>query len=125
MVQGVGSIGTTVAPLLGSYFILSRLKESQTSSEAVRTPYIVIGLFLLLIAFIVYRLKLPNLRAGSELRATQMNEPVTTAFSYRNLNFGVWAIFLYVGAEVSIGTFLTNYISDSLHIDLHQANHYV
>ena len=34
LIQGVGSIGTTVAPLLGSYFILSRLKESHASSEA-------------------------------------------------------------------------------------------
>src|SRR5438270_2208787 len=56
MVQCVGSIGTTVAPLLGAYFILSRIKESQTSSQAVRTPYIIIGAVLLLIAFIVYRL---------------------------------------------------------------------
>src|SRR2546421_4123894 len=50
LIQGVGSIGTTVAPLLGAYFILSRIKESQTSSQAVRTPYIIIGAVLLLIA---------------------------------------------------------------------------
>ncbi len=31
------------------------------------------------------------------------------------MKFGVWALFCYVGAEVSIiGTFLTNYIADLL-----------
>ena len=32
LIQGVGSIGTTAAPLLGSYFILSHLKESDRKS---------------------------------------------------------------------------------------------
>ena len=31
---------------------------------------------------------------------------------------------MYVGAEVSIGTFLTNYISDTLSIDIKEANNY-
>src|SRR5256885_400919 len=53
LVQGVGSMGTTVAPLLGSYFILSRLKEAGASSEAVRGPYLIIAALLLLIAGIV------------------------------------------------------------------------
>ena len=46
-------------------------------------------------------------------------------FSFRNLNFGAWAIFAYVGAEVSIGTFLTNYISDTLSLSIEDANAYV
>jgi FHS family L-fucose permease-like MFS transporter len=41
------------------------------------------------------------------------------------LNLGVWAIFAYVGAEVSIGTFLTNYVADTLKIEVHQANNFV
>ena len=46
-------------------------------------------------------------------------------FSFRNLNFGAWAIFAYVGAEVSIGTFLTNYIADTLNLGVEDANSYV
>jgi FHS family L-fucose permease-like MFS transporter len=37
----------------------------------------------------------------------------------------VWAIFCYVGAEVSIGTFLTNYTADTLAITEEEANNYV
>ena len=125
LIQGVGSVGTTAAPLLGSYFILSHLKESQSSSEAVGYPYIGIACLLILIAIVVYNLKLPTIKiANSSLDVPDTNK-TKSVFSFRNLNFGVWAIFVYVGAEVSIGTFLTNYIADTLRIDVHKANNYV
>jgi len=125
LVQGVGSMGTTVAPLLGSYFILNRLKESHASSEAVRYPYIGIACLLILIALIVYQLKLPQIKPGAGALDTIDQGKPKTVFSFRNLNFGVWAIFVYVGAEVSIGSFLTNYIADSLKIEVHRANSFV
>ena len=125
LIQGVGSIGTTSAPLLGSYFILSHLKESQSSSEAVGYPYIGIACLLILIAIVVYNLKLPNIRTTDSSNEAAGNTIIKNVFSFRNLNFGIWAIFVYVGAEVSIGTFLTNYISDTLKIEVHQANNYV
>ena len=124
LVQGVGSTGTTVAPLLGSYFILSRLKEAGASSVAVRGPYLIIAALLLLIAGIVFRLKLPVIKTNPA-KMTLTDNRTPSVFSYRNLNFGIAAIFVYVGAEVSIGTFLTNYIADSLKIEVHQANSYV
>src|ERR1700730_9612083 len=125
LIQGVGSMGTTVAPLLGSYFILNRLKESHASSEAVRYPYIGIACLLILIALIVYQLKLPQIKPGAGALDTIDQGKPKTIFSFRNLNFGVWAIFVYVGAEVSIGSFLTNYIADSLKIEVHRANSFV
>lgn len=125
LIQGVGSIGTTAAPLLGSYFILSHLKESQSSSEAVGYPYIGIACMLILIAIVVYKLKLPNIKTSESSLEISDNTKAKSVFSFRNLNLGIWAIFVYVGAEVSIGTFLTNYIADTLKIDIHQANNYV
>ena len=125
LVQGVGSIGTTVAPILGSYFILSKLSESQASSEAVRYPYLGIAGMLILIAFVVYRLKLPKFKMGGNTKTVIDSQEAKSIFSYRNLNFGIVAIFMYVGAEVSIGTFLTNYISDTLTIDVKDANTFV
>ena len=124
MVQGVGSIGTTVAPIIGSYFILSRLGNSH-GSEAVRFPYLVIAGMLIAIAFTVSRLKLPTIRSGATEQNNQDRGQVKGVFSFRNLNFGAMAIFVYVGAEVSIGTFLTNYISDTMHIDVKDSNTYV
>jgi MFS transporter, FHS family, L-fucose permease len=125
LIQGVGSIGTTVAPLFGAHFILSRLQESSASSEAVRYPYLGIAALLLLIALIVSRLGLPAIKAGVDTGHGGPAETGKSAFAFRNLSLGIWAIFCYVGAEVAIGTFLTNYIADSLAIAEEQANKYV
>ncbi|MBC9934007.1 sugar MFS transporter [Chitinophaga qingshengii] len=123
LIQGVGSVGTTVAPLFGAHFILARLEESSASSEAVRYPYLGIAALLLLIAFVVSRLSLPVISTtGNVEKADRSGSGV---FSHRNLRFGIIGIFVYVGAEVSIGTFLTNYITDLLGVPENVANNYV
>lgn len=124
LIQGVGSIGTTVAPIFGSYLILSRLQASDAPSEAVRYPYLGIAALLIVIALIVSRLALPVIKTTTGT-STVADKRQVGIFSFRNLNFGVIGIFMYVGAEVSIGTFLTNYISDTLSITVTDANTYV
>ncbi len=126
LIQGVGSMGTTVAPLFGAYFILSSLQQAQEGSEAVRGPYVGIGLALVAIAAVVYFLALPTLHTRHEkVDGIAGAADGKTVFSFRNLNFGAGAICAYVGAEVAIGTFLTNYISHLLAISESDANAYV
>ena len=122
LIQGVGSMGTTVAPLFGAYFILAPLAKA--SSEAVRYPYLGIAALLAFIAVVVWQLRLPVIKAGTDPEQVD-NTVGKSAFSFRNLRFGIWGIFCYVGAEVSIGTFLTNYIADTLHISENEANSFV
>lgn len=124
LIQAVGSIGTTSAPYFGAYFILSKLEESGTSSDAVKYPYLGIAATLVVIALVVFNLKLPKVSTIANTIQTTEKER-HSIFSFRNLNFGAWAIFAYVGAEVSIGTFLTNYISDKLTLPIDTANTYV
>lgn len=124
LIQAVGSIGTTVAPIFGAHYILSRLQESGASSDAVKYPYLGIAALLICIALVVYNLKLPKISTGGE-SAVASPEERRSLFSFRNLNYGSWAIFAYVGAEVSIGTFLTNYIADTLTMGVEDANSYV
>lgn len=124
LIQAVGSIGTTSAPYFGAYFILSKLEESGTSSDAVKYPYLGIAAMLVVIALVVFNLKLPKISTTATTIQTTEAER-RSIFSFRNLNFGAWAIFAYVGAEVSIGTFLTNYISDTLTLPIETANTYV
>ncbi|MEO6914306.1 MAG: sugar MFS transporter [Chitinophagaceae bacterium] len=124
LIQGVGSIGTTVAPVFGAYFILSRLQTSDAPSEAVRFPYLGIAALLIIIAVIVYNLSLPVISSSTDTTGTAARSE-GSVFSFRNLNFGIIGIFMYVGAEVSIGTYLTNYISDTLQISVNDANSYV
>lgn len=124
LIQAVGSIGTTLAPIFGAHYILSRLQESGASSDAVKYPYLGIAALLICIALVVYNLKLPQISTGKE-SLKDVSDLERSIFSFRNLNFGAWAIFAYVGAEVSIGTFLTNYIADTLSLGVEDANSYV
>lgn len=125
LIQGIGSIGTTTAPVFGAYFILAGFEGSDASSDAVKYPYLFIALFLLIIAFIVFRLNLPVIKSASASEISVNQHEKRSIFSFRNLKFGMFAIFFYVGAEVAIGTFLTNYISAKVGISETEANTYV
>ncbi|SIT93933.1 sugar MFS transporter [Pontibacter indicus] len=124
LIQGVGSIGTTVAPIFGAQFILSRLSESNASSDALVKPYLMISLGLLLIGIIVFRLALPQISASADNEEAE-GTGQRSIFSFRHLKYGIIALFMYVGAEVAIGSFLTNYIADTLSIEEHAANLYL
>ncbi len=124
LIQGVGSVGTTAAPLFGSLFILSGLQNSNAPGEAVRYPYLGIAMLLIVIAIVVSRLALPVIETSPGTLESSPKKK-QSIFSFRNLNFGIIGIFMYVGAEVSIGTFLTNYISETVKISVNDANRYV
>jgi MFS transporter, FHS family, L-fucose permease len=123
LIQGVGSVGTTVAPIFGAGVILAGMENGSASSDALRLPYVLIGVALFLIALVVLCLDLPAIKTANAAGAGPDSRQGILAF--RNLRLGMVALFAYVGAEVAVGTFLTNYIVDTVHIEAHQANHYV
>ncbi|MBL1410669.1 sugar MFS transporter [Sphingobacterium faecale] len=129
LIQGVGSIGTTLAPIFGAHFVLSKMDNSIQSSEILVKPYVLLGIVLFFISLIVFFLKMPKIETPKkvgEVNSEKKDKALSfTLFKHRNLKFGVIALFLYVGAEVSIGTFLTNYIADRLSISDHNANFYL
>ncbi|MBS1963760.1 MAG: sugar MFS transporter [Bdellovibrionales bacterium] len=103
LVQAFNSLGTTVAPLIGSYLILST-----TSIDSVKTPYLVIALALVGLAVFVAMAKFPSFKSEKTEDA-----PWSEIFANRRLVMGCFAIFAYVGAEVAIGSFLVNYLGTS------------
>jgi len=123
--QAFNSLGTTLAPKVGGMLILSvgvlaptalaQLSPAQQAAyqvqqaHAVELPYIGIAVTLFLLAFIVHLFQLP---AGQEtVIGEEGAHPFRDALRHRHLSFAIAAIFLYVGAEVSIGSFMINYIS--------------
>ncbi|WP_126974471.1 sugar MFS transporter [Gynurincola endophyticus] len=121
LLQGVGSIGTTVAPFFGAQFILSNITVSDKDSSTLSSTYLGIGAVLLIIAVILVTISLPKIQKTIRTTPVLLKETL----SFKNLKLGMLGIFMYVGAEVSIGTFLTNYIVDTVHIQEHDANKYV
>jgi FHS family L-fucose permease-like MFS transporter len=124
LVQGAGSVGTTLAPLFGAGIILSRQDSGMAAGEVLRMPYLGIALFLVLLAFVISRLKLPVFTREAKPGAAAASS-LKSVLLFRHLRFGILGIFAYVGAEVAIGSFLTNYVADTLAIKEKAANHYV
>ena len=124
LTQAFNSLGTFLAPFFGGLFILTaapktadeirvlapdvlqayRLHESAT----VKLPYVGLGIALVLLAIAIGSFKLPKIPQAQHKVGEHVNDSI---WRHPNLIFGAIAIFVYVGAEVSIGSFLVNYFS--------------
>lgn len=117
MTQAFNSLGTTIAPLFGAAFILASLTETENSVESVQVPYMVIALTVLLVAVLFYKLNLPQIESQNDEPEIQTG----SIFQHKHLVLGVIGLFLYVGAEVSIGSFLVNFIAEPHIAGLHES----
>lgn len=112
LTQAFNSLGTFVAPFVGSALILSHLPDLQTASgtaidvRAVQVPYLVIGGLLLFISGLLTLLRLPRIEHPAE----QAEHAGRRAWHYRHLVLGMVGIFAYVGGEVAIGSHIVNYL---------------
>jgi MFS transporter, FHS family, L-fucose permease len=102
--QAFNSLGTTVGPWLGGYLILRG--TAAEASTGLLVLYFAIAAMLLMLAFGVSRFHLPTLPDIEESSGIQATDSI---WRHRHLILGAVAIFVYVGAEVSIGTYLVNY----------------
>ncbi|MCM2348396.1 MAG: sugar MFS transporter [Bacteriovoracaceae bacterium] len=108
MVQAFNSFGTFLAPFFGAYFILSKLDQT-SNAEGVKYPYLIIAVVLVVIALLLSRLKLPEIKSEESKTASSWRKVLKEP----GVLLGMIGIFTYVGAEVAIGTFLINYIVET------------
>lgn len=130
LTQAFNSLGTTIAPYFGSLLILAVAVKSAeeiaklspealsayqaTEASAVQVPYIGLAAALFLIAGVFAVFKFPVIEASSasasDGNVSSLDNVRGSAWNYRHLVLGAIGIFVYVGAEVSIGSFLVNYL---------------
>ncbi|MFQ3265632.1 MAG: FHS family L-fucose permease-like MFS transporter [Colwellia sp.] len=113
MTQAFNSLGTTVAPFFGAYLILDQVTDSMSvaqQAESVQMPYVLLAGLLLLLAAIFSYIKLPVIEHKEALEEKIIVNG--SAWQYRHLVLGAIGIFVYVGAEVSIGSFLVSFLND-------------
>ena len=115
LAQAMNSLGTTLAPIFGVFIISDAIF---VYAEAIQRPYLIIAATLLVVTIIFLKIKLPVI---SHLENNQEKSDVSI-WSRKPLSLGVLAIFLYVGGEVSIGSFLIIYFSETVHIGLEQSS---
>src|SRR5260370_5166089 len=122
LTQAFNSLGTTIAPKIGGLLILSAaplaIEQLQQlapqalhgyrveQAASVKMPYSVIGVALVLLAILIGTFKLPKIETAAYRPGEKVKDSI---WRHPNLLFGAIGIFTYVGAEVSIGSFLVNY----------------
>lgn len=128
LVQAFNSLGTTLGPLFGAAFIFSGTIQYASKAEeaqSVQIPYLIIAGVLILLAVLVYLLKLPDVRKTAEEISERNKDGKISMFEYPHLVLGAAAIFFYVGAEVSIGSFLISTMKEYMSIDEKQGAQYI
>ncbi|MDY6946684.1 MAG: sugar MFS transporter [Pseudomonadota bacterium] len=117
LTQAFNSLGTTVGPFLGAMFILSAAVGAgspvDTAKEiaTVQGPYLILAGLLFAIAIVFSQFKLPVVSGMDATTASSDDHDVPSVWKHSHLVFGAVAIFMYVGAEVAIGSFLVNFMS--------------
>ena len=124
--QAFNSLGTTLAPVLGGYLVFhyfaklgaplyNNLGEAiltdsgdQLSALGVQLPYLIFTAIFILLAIIIKFTNLPKFTSSSSI------EKGAGALKHSHLVLGMIAIFMYVGAEVSIGSAFINYAGELL-----------
>jgi len=120
--QAFNSLGTTIAPVVGALFLLSdSVKTSEqinvlseiektdyyiAEAATVQTPFLLIALFIGILALVFSFIKLPKLIEESPKGG------YFKLLKNKLMLMGALGIFVYVGAEVAIGSFLVNYFYD-------------
>jgi len=115
LAQGFNSVAKILAPLFGSYFILAGMNglPKAQQAEAVQLPYIGLGIALFLLGLVFWFINLPDmkdldLQKDEVVAETNKN----SIFEFPHLLLGAVAIFMYVGAEVSVASFLTSFLGE-------------
>jgi FHS family L-fucose permease-like MFS transporter len=122
LTQAFNSLGTTIAPKIGGLLILSAAPLAMEQirqlapqalhayrvheAASVKMPYTVIGVALVLLAVVIGTFHLPKIETATRSAGQKVDDSI---WKHRNLFLGALGIFAYVGAEVSIGSFLVNY----------------
>jgi FHS family L-fucose permease-like MFS transporter len=108
LAQGINSLATTLAPLMGAYLILGEFENSADHAASVQGPYVGLAIFSIIIAAVFAFIKLPSIAGNSNsIKKTEIS-----VLKYRQLRLGVIALTLYVGAEVSIGSFIVSFLGE-------------
>ena len=124
LAQALNSLGTTLAPKFGGLLILSsvvlgadvlskmpaaqQLAYRTQQAQMVQIPYLCLAAVLFALAVVVWMFHLPPLASSEDDDAQHR---FADALAHPRVWLGMLAIFLYVGAEVSIGSFMINYLS--------------
>jgi FHS family L-fucose permease-like MFS transporter len=130
LAQSFNPIGCVTGILVGQHFIFSGVEYSkeqlaamapeairayhQTEALAVQTPYLVIGLVILIAALAIAITKFPTVKDEEASEQSSAKSTLKFIFGKRHFKQAVLAQFFYVGAQVCIWSYLIRYIQGTM-----------
>ncbi len=106
LAQGFNSLGTTLGPLVGIILIYQVFSQGEQSVESVGKTYLLYGTVFILLGIFVKLAKMPSFTNQEKI------EKGLGVLKNRHLLLGIFAIFFYVGSEVSVGTWLVEFLKN-------------
>jgi len=124
LATAVGSLGATIGPFVGSRFLLHETDVSpltvagfnpsqlnqylHSEAQLVKTPYLSLGSLFIVIALLLYFIRLPKIQEDSKV-----TKSFKSIFKFRHTVLGSLGVFCYLGAEVGIVSFMIRYAKSS------------
>ena len=112
LAQSLNGLGWIVGPLVGGLFVFT---GADGNSGSVATPYAIIGVIVLLIAIVISKIKLPEIKdetAGEQV--VQSDGAGKSLWHSVIFVFGLLAIFFYVAAQTGVNSFFINYVTECI-----------
>ena len=113
--QSLNGIGWIVGPLVGGQLLFSGVN--------IAIPYALVGIFVLSVALVLSRIKLPDPRRAHEVDTNEKVEE--KPMRVMAFGFGMLTLFLYVAAQTGVNSFFINYAEESIHIEKQTASLYL
>ncbi|MFM7206817.1 MAG: sugar MFS transporter [Planctomycetaceae bacterium] len=109
LAQGLNSLGTTLAPITGGLLLYKVFaRGGAVTLDAIQIPYLIYGGMFLALALVMAFVHLPRIQP----EATAAAGRGVSALGFPQLTLGMVAIFMYVGSEVAIGSYLVSFMGD-------------
>lgn len=117
---GINNIGTTIGPLLLALALFGSVNSSsdKLDIQSIKIPYLILGAAFLLVALVFKISPVPQTNHPDKYEEAENNtsSSVKLIIQYPQLIFGMIAIFVYVGAEVSTASNLPEFMRQEMGI---------
>ncbi len=127
LTQAFNTLGDTVAPYVGGALILGGVAAGAApaggaaltayrihQAASIKLPFLAIAGAATVLALAVALYRFPRLEVTQDFRPGALDAEQDSLWNHPHLYLGAVAIFIYVGAEVSVGSFLVKYFNDPL-----------
>ena len=109
--QSFNGLGAFIAPLIGGKLFFGTAGSGISGTHGVQMTYVAIAGIVLLIALLIWRTAMPDIREQDADAGTGAS-PARPLLRQKHFVYAVVAQFFYVAAQVGVGAFFINYATE-------------